>query len=121
MLFKSQYIRRSRLVLLAVTLWPVGADGAPPESHSANQPQPTVKKTNWRALHTFYERATWPAPVLDDGNLSKWQNFIRPTEKELKWKQIRWHKSLSVAATEARRLHRPILLWTMNGHPCGET
>ena len=61
----------------------------------------------------------WPAPELDDDNLRQWMTFIRPTREELKWRQVRWHKSLSVA--EAKRLQRPILLWTMNGHPCGET
>lgn len=63
----------------------------------------------------------WPAPTLSDDNYHKWLTFIRPTQQELKWRDIRWHKSLSVAAAEAAKLQRPILLWTMNGHPCGET
>jgi len=63
----------------------------------------------------------WAAPKLTDKNLQQWLTFIRPTQKELKWRKIRWHKSLSVAAREAKRLNRPILLWTMNGHPCGIT
>ncbi len=78
-------------------------------------------KLDWPALRPFEEKAAWPTPKLGDDNYRKWITFIRPTEKELKWKKIRWHKSLSVAAAEARRLKRPILLWTMNGHPCGET
>ena len=65
--------------------------------------------------------ARWPAPELTDDNYRQWLEFIRPTEEELKWRQVRWHKSLSEAAAEARQLERPILLWTMNGHPCGET
>ena len=63
----------------------------------------------------------WPAPNLTDANYSEWLAFIRPTADELKWRKVRWHKSLSEAAAEARQLQRPILLWTMNGHPCGET
>ena len=63
----------------------------------------------------------WPAPVLTDGNLTEWLTFIRPTAEELKWRNIRWHTSLASAVEEARRLQRPILLWTMNGNPCGET
>ena len=50
-----------------------------------------------------------------------WLGFIRPSEEELKWRKVRWHKSLSEAAAKAGKLQRPILLWTMNGHPCGET
>ena len=63
----------------------------------------------------------WPAPTLSDANYSEWLAFIRPTADELKWRSVRWHKSLSEAAAEATQLKRPILLWTMNGHPCGET
>lgn len=63
----------------------------------------------------------WPAPVLTDTNLDQWARFIDPTPKELSWRKIRWHTSLATAAEEARRLQRPILLWTMNGNPCGET
>jgi hypothetical protein len=67
------------------------------------------------------DSARWPAPELTDDSYRKWLEFIRPTDEELKWRQVRWHKSLSEAAAEARKLERPILLWTMNGHPCGET
>ena len=63
----------------------------------------------------------WPAPKLTDGNYSRWLTFIRPTEQEFRWRKVRWQKALSEAAAEARRLERPILLWAMNGHPCGET
>ena len=65
--------------------------------------------------------ARWPAPELTDDNFRDWLAFVRPTAEELSWRQVRWHPSLSVAAAEARKLERPILLWTMNGHPCGET
>ena len=61
------------------------------------------------------------APELSDDNYRDWLTFIRPTDAELKWRQVRWHPSLSAAAAEARTLQRPVLLWTMNGHPCGET
>ena len=63
----------------------------------------------------------WPAPKLTDESYSAWLKFIRPTPHELKWRDVRWHKALSEAAAEARQLQRPILLWAMNGHPCGET
>ena len=63
----------------------------------------------------------WPAPELGDDNLARWVEFIRPSPDELSWQKVRWHGSLSAAAEEARELGRPVLLWTMNGHPCGET
>ena len=52
----------------------------------------------------------WPAPKLTDDNLQQWMTFIRPTKKELKWRKIRWHKSLSVAAREAKRLKKLVSL-----------
>ena len=63
----------------------------------------------------------WPAPELADGNVVEWGDFIRPSDRELGWRKIRWHRNLDEAAREARSLGRPILLWAMNGHPCGET
>ena len=62
-----------------------------------------------------------PAPELTQDNLDRWMTFIRPNEEELLWQKIRWHKDYEAAVKEARQLKRPILLWTMNGHPCGET
>ena len=59
--------------------------------------------------------------MVTDENLDQWITFIRPTEEDLKWRDIRWHNNLATAQEEARRLQRPILLWTMNGNPCGET
>lgn len=67
------------------------------------------------------ETAGWAAPELDDKNLRKWADFIMPSEKDLSWRQVRWHRHLDEAALEAKKLGRPILLWAMNGHPCGET
>lgn len=63
----------------------------------------------------------WPVPELTAANLDDWITFIRPSAEELGWRAVRWHRSLSEAAAEARDLDRPILLWAMNGHPCGET
>ena len=63
----------------------------------------------------------WPAPTITDDNIAEWGDFIRPAAKDLSWRQIRWHRHLDEAVVEAKRLNRPILLWSMNGHPCGET
>ena len=68
------------------------------------------------------DKVRWKAPALTDENLERWMTYVRPTQEELAWRtKIRWHTSLGTAAREARELNRPILLWTMNGNPCGET
>lgn len=40
--------------------------------------------------------------------------------KEL-WTEIPWRPNLAEAIVEAREKDKPILLWMMNGHPCGMT
>jgi hypothetical protein len=67
------------------------------------------------------DKPHWPVPEITSTNLDKWIKFIRPSAGELGWRNVRWHRSLSEAAEEAEQLKRPILLWAMNGHPCGET
>ena len=62
-----------------------------------------------------------PAPELTQDNLDRWMTFSRPNDEELLWQKIRWHKDYEAAVKEARQLKRPVLLWTMNGHPCVET
>lgn len=54
-------------------------------------------------------------------NLDAWFDFIRPSAEELRWQDIGWCSMFWPAVEEARRLGRPILLWTMNGHPLGCT
>lgn len=74
-----------------------------------------------KTLKPGEEKPFWPAPKITEANLDKWLKFIEPTSDELGWRSLRWHSHLSDAAQEARDLNRPILLWAMNGHPCGET
>jgi len=60
-------------------------------------------------------------PVLDEKSYKSWIDFIRATPDELKWEKLGWRPELGAAAQEAKALQRPILLWAMNGHPCGLT
>lgn len=46
---------------------------------------------------------------------------IRPSEAELAYRAIGWRNRFWPAVEEARRLGRPLLFWTMNGHPLGCT
>ncbi len=54
-------------------------------------------------------------------NYRKWLKFIRPNKEELSFERIGWRSQFWPAVQEARQLGRPILLWTMNGHPLGCT
>ena len=54
-------------------------------------------------------------------NYRDWIEYIRPSDGEEKWRAIAWRNKLMPAVEEAKKLDRPILLWTMNGNPCGET
>ena len=56
-------------------------------------------------------------PVLNEQTCKHWLDFIRPTEDEVKWRKIGWRTDFWLAIQEAKELQRPILLWTMNGHP----
>ena len=40
---------------------------------------------------------------------------------ETHWKEVLWRPNFGVALEEARKQDKPILLWVMNGHPCGMT
>jgi len=80
--------------------------------------------SDWKPSRTLKPGESKPhfaEPEITGANLDQWLAFIRPAEEELGWRKVRWHNSLSRAAAEAARLQRPILLWAMNGHPCGET
>ena len=59
--------------------------------------------------------------VPDENNLDEWLEFISPSQVERSFEGIGWRAEFWPAVEEARRLGRPILLWTMNGHPLGCT
>jgi hypothetical protein len=54
-------------------------------------------------------------------NYKEWLKFIQPDKQEQAYKEIDWRNHFGTAITEAKELGRPILLWTMNGHPLGCT
>ena len=45
--------------------------------------------------------------------------LFRPPKEH--WREIPWRPNLAEAIEEAREKDKPILLWMMNGHPCGMT
>ena len=54
-------------------------------------------------------------------NFRELMTFIQPNASEQMYKEIGWRNQFWPAVQEAKRLGRPILFWTMNGHPLGCT
>ena len=50
-----------------------------------------------------------------------WQDFIKPTKKEMAWAQIPWLTTFYDGLLESDKKQKPLLLWVMNGHPLGCT
>ncbi|MBC8291277.1 MAG: hypothetical protein H8E37_13270 [Planctomycetes bacterium] len=80
-----------------------------------------TKAPSWPQLDRVNRGVRFPAPQLSDANLDRVHAQLWHKPSEMKWQNVRWHTELEDAMDEARRVQRPILLWTMNGHPCGET
>ena len=59
--------------------------------------------------------------VPDAQNFREWLTFIQPDKREQAYKEISWRNEFWPAVLEAKKLGRPILFWTMNGHPLGCT
>jgi hypothetical protein len=60
-----------------------------------------------------------PVPTAKD--YQQWQQSIEPDATELGYQAMPWRNRFWPAIEEARALGRPVLLWTMNGHPLGCT
>ena len=61
------------------------------------------------------------APVPGPSNYQELLTFIQPSASEAAYREIGWRNKFWPAVQEAKRLGRPILFWTMNGHPLGCT
>lgn len=65
--------------------------------------------------------AIGPAPELNEQTFEHWRDYIRPSDDDLCFLEIPWRESFFTAVNEASEADKPILLWTMNGHPLGCT
>lgn len=65
--------------------------------------------------------ATIDAPSLTADNLNDWKSHILPSPADLAWTQIPWLPDLQSGIEAAAQVDKPLLLWTMNGHPLGCT
>jgi hypothetical protein len=61
------------------------------------------------------------APELNDENIDRLRDAVRPRQSELVFLKLDWRESFFRAVDEAHETNRPILLWVMNGHPLGCT
>lgn len=58
---------------------------------------------------------------INSKNADAWKQHIRPTDQERAWTKIDWLPDLKSGIDAASKSGKPILLWTMNGHPFGCT
>ena len=71
---------------------------------------------------TTYAAETGKATIeLTEKNRRAWKANILPTEEELAWTKIPWLPDLQSGIDAAAEAGKPVLLWTMNGHPLGCT
>ena len=58
---------------------------------------------------------------LTEGSYNNVRNSVLARPPKELWTDISWRPNLAEAIREAREKDMPILLWMMNGHPCGMT
>ena len=58
---------------------------------------------------------------FNDRNYAEWRKHILPDTGELAWQQIPWMTTFKDGIAAADVAGKPLLLWTMNGHPLGCT
>jgi hypothetical protein len=58
---------------------------------------------------------------LNDQNYAAWRKHILPDTGELAWQQIPWATTFKDGILAADAAGKPLLFWTMNGHPLGCT
>ncbi len=75
----------------------------------------------WYAHSRTATPITEPTLTLTDENYTAWRDHILPRDAELDYLQIPWKLTFADGLAEAARQKKPLLLWTMNGHPLGCT
>ena len=58
---------------------------------------------------------------LNERNYADWRKHILPNTGELAWQQIPWATTFKDGIIAADAAGKPLLFWTMNGHPLGCT
>jgi hypothetical protein len=86
-------------------------------------------KVDWVATRTSLEEVSREIelpPVaadigLNEENYTIWRDHILPNPSEMAWEQIPWLTTFKDGILAADAADKPLLLWTMNGHPLGCT
>jgi hypothetical protein len=79
-----------------------------------------VKLPSLQAPVPTLEKITASTKLTDETYHNVRNSVLARPPKEL-WTDISWRPNLAEAIREAREQDKPILLWMMNGHPCGMT
>jgi hypothetical protein len=94
-----------------------------------SQRRGSSRTLNWEATRTTPQEISPDVglpPVaadidLTDVNYTVWRDHILPDPSELEWEQIPWLTTFKDGILAANAARKPLLLWTMNGHPLGCT
>lgn len=82
----------------------------------------TATRTTAEELSTQIEVPPIEADIpLDEANYPAWRDHILPAASELAWGEIPWLTTFKDGVLAADSQQKPLLLWTMNGHPLGCT
>jgi hypothetical protein len=73
------------------------------------------------ALPAVLVAAEFEEGELTEANYPKWRDHVSPKNWEFSYRRIPWRTSYWEAVVEAQAKEKPILLWTMNGHPLCNT
>jgi hypothetical protein len=88
-----------------------------------------TRSIEWEATRTTDEELAdhlEPPPVEADIDLTEetyevWRDHILPDSSEMAWEKISWLSTFKDGILAANVQQKPLLLWTMNGHPLGCT
>ena len=80
---------------------------------SAQQPSPEESSRGAPAVEADID--------LNDMNYETWRDHILPDLSEMAWNKIPWLSTFHDGILAADAAAKPLLLWTMNGHPLGCT
>jgi hypothetical protein len=94
-------------LLTVVGFWLAAFSGPPSSRVSAQQPLPVPP------VEADIE--------LREENYEIWRDHILPDLSEMAWNQIPWLSTFHDGILAADAASKPLLLWTMNGHPLGCT
>lgn len=73
------------------------------------------------ALFVLLTCALGSAQELTEKSYARWRAYLLPSKDELRWTEIGWRASFRAGVLEGAATGKPVLLWTMNGHPLGCT